>query len=391
MMRRAKLTLAMIVGGMLWSLSPAQVLFSFEEDLHGFNSAAATLSQSTTGATHGNYSMEVSWSGGFTWLMGGTAPGIAEVLANNRVLLADFTVVNPDPNRVWANFIVSFNDPLGWRQTNYGPFYLPRLAGTRTVLMDLRPLTPPDPNSPWFQFNIGINTHLPHTFYLDNIRPLDESRTVQLFDFEGTLHGFTPEDEDIQLSLSTDWASTGSQSMRVQWTNGFNWLFYGGNDPDVVALLNRGKVLIMDVYVPPDSQQGSWWNMILSFNDVGGWRQENDQMGFPTQSGVYTVAIDYRSVAPADYSGNWFFINFGFNSASGPAVLYIDNVRVLLDEEPGIPGDVNGDGCVDDADLLLVLFAFGSSGYGLPEDVNGDGTVDDADLLIVLFNFGSGC
>jgi hypothetical protein len=54
-------------------------------------------------------------------------------------------------------------------------------------------------------------------------------------------------------------------------------------------------------------------------------------------------------------------------------------------------GDVNGDGCVDDADLLMVLFTFGQTGSGLSEDVNGDGVVDDADLLIVLFNFGSGC
>ncbi len=52
---------------------------------------------------------------------------------------------------------------------------------------------------------------------------------------------------------------------------------------------------------------------------------------------------------------------------------------------------MNGDGCVDDADLLAVLFAFGQSGAGLPEDVNSDGIVDDADLLTVLFNFGSGC
>ena len=53
-------------------------------------------------------------------------------------------------------------------------------------------------------------------------------------------------------------------------------------------------------------------------------------------------------------------------------------------------GDVNGDGCVDGADLLDVLSAFGQSDSGLA-DVNGDGMVDDADLLIVLFNFGNGC
>jgi probable HAF family extracellular repeat protein len=57
----------------------------------------------------------------------------------------------------------------------------------------------------------------------------------------------------------------------------------------------------------------------------------------------------------------------------------------------GLPsGDASFDGCVDDADLLAVLFVFGQTG-DLPEDVNDDRVVDDADLLQVLFNFGSGC
>jgi hypothetical protein len=52
-------------------------------------------------------------------------------------------------------------------------------------------------------------------------------------------------------------------------------------------------------------------------------------------------------------------------------------------------GDVDGNNCIDDADLLAVLFAFGG---GDPNaDLNGDGIVDDADLLLVLFNFGAGC
>jgi hypothetical protein len=53
-------------------------------------------------------------------------------------------------------------------------------------------------------------------------------------------------------------------------------------------------------------------------------------------------------------------------------------------------GDVDGNGCVDDADLLQVLFNFGATDLN-PADLNCDGTVDDADLLTVLFNFGSGC
>jgi hypothetical protein len=51
---------------------------------------------------------------------------------------------------------------------------------------------------------------------------------------------------------------------------------------------------------------------------------------------------------------------------------------------------VDANGCVDDADLLAVLFAFGQTGSNLGRvDVNCDRTVDDADLLIVLFNFGA--
>jgi hypothetical protein len=41
---------------------------------------------------------------------------------------------------------------------------------------------------------------------------------------------------------------------------------------------------------------------------------------------------------------------------------------------------------------LAVLFAFGQTGGNLGRvDVNCDGCVDDADLLIVLFAFGGGC
>ncbi len=54
-----------------------------------------------------------------------------------------------------------------------------------------------------------------------------------------------------------------------------------------------------------------------------------------------------------------------------------------------LQGDVDGSGCVDDADLLAILFAFGSNNRAY--DLDGNGIVDDADLLIVLFNFGSGC
>ncbi|MEN3000995.1 MAG: hypothetical protein ABDI19_04030 [Armatimonadota bacterium] len=69
-----------------------------------------------------------------------------------------------------------------------------------------------------------------------------------------------------------------------------------------------------------------------------------------------------------------------------------EDATVVLARNPFYtpPGDVDGNGCVDDGDLLRVLFTFGCSSCGA-EDVNRDGVVDDADLLVVLFHFGQGC
>lgn len=63
----------------------------------------------------------------------------------------------------------------------------------------------------------------------------------------------------------------------------------------------------------------------------------------------------------------------------------------LNTEQSLLRADIDRNGCVDDADLLRVLFDFGQLGFLLDTDVNGDGTVDDADLLLVLFQFSAGC
>ena len=54
-------------------------------------------------------------------------------------------------------------------------------------------------------------------------------------------------------------------------------------------------------------------------------------------------------------------------------------------------GDVDGDGCVGDGDLLDVLFSFGERGMNLRGDLDGDGVVGESDLLEVLSHFGEGC
>ena len=96
---------------------------------------------------------------------------------------------------------------------------------------------------------------------------------------------------------------------------------------------------------------------------------------------VYRPQVEARALA-IDAQGNVYVTGWARQYNSDYVTIKYEQLRT---------GDVNGDGCVDDSELLAVLFAFGDTGSNLPEDLNGDGTVDDADLLEVLFNFGSGC
>lgn len=58
---------------------------------------------------------------------------------------------------------------------------------------------------------------------------------------------------------------------------------------------------------------------------------------------------------------------------------------------PNCPGDVNGDGAVDLADLATLLSNFGGTGGAAAGDIDGDGDIDLADLATLLANFGGTC
>jgi hypothetical protein len=52
------------------------------------------------------------------------------------------------------------------------------------------------------------------------------------------------------------------------------------------------------------------------------------------------------------------------------------------------PGDLNGDGCVDQADLGILLASWALDDGG---DLNGDGVTDQSDLGLLLAHWGAGC
>jgi hypothetical protein len=102
-------------------------------------------------------------------------------------------------------------------------------------------------------------------------------------------------------------------------------------------------------------------------------------LGVTDPHGLYTIAIpteeSYRLVLEAPL-----YLSFSRDLGAGDSP-----PEVML---PG--GDLDGDGCVGQADITLLLRDFGAVGKS-GADVTADGLVDAADLAIVAGNFDPAC
>jgi hypothetical protein len=392
-MKRTLLALGILAGALMIATAPAQVVYSFEEpDMHGFaddddpKTGWRVIQSSTIGVTHRNYSMGFFWPdevSGFRWLISDGDPAKLAYLRISRKLLMDVTA---DATVPWTNMIVSLNGgyrdgderTYGWRQTGF-PVGLPREPGTRTVLLDLESLELPDPDIEWFQINFGLNAGATHRLYFDNMRLYRTACEMVAMTFDTDLHGFAPDPDDTDITVTWN-----SGKMGIESQGGFHWIF-NGTVSGLAAMVRRGDLVVMDVTVVSPAP---WANMILAINSSAGWGQGSyvADITFGGSGFTRALALDYRDASLPVDDNDYCLLNLGINSGS-PITLEIDNIRIY---RKAIAGDVNCDGCVDDADLLAVLLEFGSTAI-TPADVNGDGVVDDADLLEVLFNFGNGC
>ncbi|MEN3000793.1 MAG: DVUA0089 family protein [Armatimonadota bacterium] len=155
---------------------------------------------------------------------------------------------------------------------------------------------------------------------------------------------------------------------------------------------------------------------IVANDDYGGTLQSrlDNTPSCIQQGGIYLLAISRWNRDPVDSNGSALWASgtlscatntnpiagwTGTTAAAGRYIITLQGAYFVRPtgcvEPPSCQphnGDVDNNNCVDDADLLAVLFAFGQTGSNLGRvDVNCDEVVDDADLLQVLFNFGSGC
>lgn len=206
------------------------------------------------------------------------------------------------------------------------------------------------------------------------------------------------QDGTITLESDTNFRRVGQNSLRVQATGGFdNYVRYPANYLALWNLENVQNLRFFAYAVNPN----------IGFQESSPRVRLYGRQGYielrPT-SDVLNEAIGrwYEFAVPLRGNADWQYQEVGTVSLSeiravqihadtwgAGFTLWLDGVR--FEPNPRCAGDVDGDGCVDDSDLLRVLFAFGQEGSLLAEDLNEDGVVDDADLLIVLFEFGQGC
>jgi len=168
----------------------------------------------------------------------------------------------------------------------------------------------------------------------------------------------------------------------VMWRAANNWqpeqlAYLGGNANSAYDI--RGSAIVGFSSLPNGQRRAVRWN-------VGTATTQVEDLNL-----TYAALLSNGSrlsTALGISSNGRFIVGQGYNAATGRDEAFLLDTQACISHD----GDIDENGCVDDADLLAVLFAFGQTGSNLGRvDVNCDQVVDDADLLQVLFNFGSGC
>ncbi|MDW8105857.1 MAG: hypothetical protein RMK45_00090 [Armatimonadota bacterium] len=193
----------------------------------------------------------------------------------------------------------------------------------------------------------------------------------------GTLGGLRSEARGVSADgrVVVGWAETASGWARAfRWENGVmqDLGTLGGYWSYAYGVSADGRVVVGRAYTRSGLSSFRWI-------EGQGMRNLNQEFASLLTNGSY-LKVAYSTSLDGRY-----IVGYGYNAATRRGEPF------LLDTWR--EGDTNGDGCINNTDLLNVLFAFGTpgTGYTRHEDINKDGIVNNADLLTVLLNFGHGC
>lgn len=165
-----------------------------------------------------------------------------------------------------------------------------------------------------------------------------------------------------------------------RWTEANNVQFLGDDTHDAQSVSGDGSVIVGTGC----HQNGCFpfrWTAATGRQDLNQLCVGQLRRGSRLVSTPFSYTHRYVAISP----NARYIVGQGFNSRTNRVEAYLIDMEL----PPPPRGDVNGDGCVNDVDLLLVLFHFGSNDWDA--DLNGSRWVDDQDLLLVLFTFGDGC
>ena len=98
--------------------------------------------------------------------------------------------------------------------------------------------------------------------------------------------------------------------------------------------------------------------------------------------GTFTASLTFDDLNGQIQNGLWVFDVGGDTPLNAYSGTFSEDTRWEVDLSEFAPGDLNGDGAIDGADLGLLLAAWGTDDPAA--DLDGNGTVDGADLGLLL-------
>jgi hypothetical protein len=443
----------------MWSaqLAFAQTtLYSFESGVSpwtpngGDDTTPPTLSQGTTGATDGSFSLQwdtssPSFQPDFSYIndTGASFSTLQAELPSSARLALDITIANDGSfTSDFLGVTVALNDDGGFQASNQK--FLGGNPGTYEMEFDLADFWTQPATWTFSELNIAMNTNpgaglANSTVYIDNIRLLPPAPpkmplNVYAQDFDcvggfcdpGQTASFYRFSEDI-----TPPAIAGGQG--VDGSNALQWQILGPGLDTVggVGVNNREDgSRIIGAPVVPSGQAGDFdlGDFVISFDlktdaDLTftlEYRTDDPDVADPGEGGTeqpsrfYYSDAELTSITPAD---NWkhFEINledanqnqagtFGFrpdlanllqlnfapDAFDATATILLDNLRFdYLVPIEGTPGDFNENGVVDAADYTVWRNSLGS-GTALPNDNSIGAPITIAHYELWKSNFGQG-